>query len=172
MTFTGDWAKARRILRVGKDGRLKNAIKIALRQEAEWFRREVVVGIRNQAPGGKQFKPLKPATIAAKGSSKALIDSNTLRRSITRKTFDGGDKQFVGVLRTAREKNGSAVADIAAIHEYGAPKANIPARPFLQPVEDATGKDSPKRMLARVAILLGGDLGRLLFNGISLKSPK
>jgi len=158
--LTGQWRKASRILRKGR--RLRGVIDRALLQEAHWFRKQVVQGIRKQAPGGRQFTPLKPATIAAKGSSKALIDQNTLLRSIQVKKA-GRKGVFVGVLRTATSKDGKKMVDIAAVHEFGAPKAKIPKRSFLQATEDKFGPTSPKRMLARVARLLGGDFGVLLF---------
>lgn len=162
--LTGDWAKASRIL--GPSGRtakarIRRAIDRALMQEAQWFRRKVIRGIRDQAPGGVAFAPLMARTIASKGSSKALIDTGTLIRSISVRKVRGG--VFVGVLRTARTDAGGPLADVAQIHEEGAPKANIPKRAFLQPVEDRYGPDSPRRMLARVAAILGGDFGRFLF---------
>jgi len=162
--LTGDWAKASRILGPGgrgAQGRIGRAIDRALLQEAQWFRREVIRGIRSQAPGGRPFVPLKPATIARKGSSKALIDTGALIRSIQVRRVSGG--VFVGVLRTARSASGTGLADIAQIHEFGAPGAGIPPRPFLQPVEDRHGPGSPRRMLARIAGILGGDFGRFLF---------
>ena len=39
----------------------------------------------------------------------------------------------VGWFESARYENGTAVATIAAIHEYGAPGRNIPPRPFFRP---------------------------------------
>lgn len=161
VTLTGDWAKAARILNTAP-ARMERVFDRALMQEAQWFRRKVVQGIRAQAPGGRRFAPLKPATIAAKGSSKALIDTGALIGSIKTQRAGNG-AVFVGVLRTARSSTGGKLADIAAIHEYGAPAAGIVPRPFLQPVEDRYGRDSPRRMLARIAQLMGGDLGRYLF---------
>jgi len=36
---------------------------------------------------------------------------------------------------------------------------SIPARPFLRPVFDKLGKDAPRRVTRRVALLLAGDMG-------------
>lgn len=76
-------------------------------------------GIRNQAPGGKKFKPLAPSTIAMKGSSKALIDRGDLLRSINVNSRRGGLTVFVGVNRRARNRDGQRLANIAEIHEFG-----------------------------------------------------
>jgi hypothetical protein len=39
----------------------------------------------------------------------------------------------VGFLQGATYPDGTAVSMVAAIHEYGAPAAGIPARPFMRP---------------------------------------
>ena len=58
--------------------RLKAAIAVALRQEAEALRREIVQGLTRQAPGGSPLEPPKETTLAARrlkgfGGSKSLI---------------------------------------------------------------------------------------------------
>ena len=171
--LVGDWAKARSLLRRGP-GRIKKAVRKALLQEGQFYRTQIIKGIRSQAPGGKAFAPLEPATIAAKGSSKALIDTGTLIRSVTVRKLSGGDAVFIGVARTVLSAGGQSLADIAAIHEFGAPAANIPPRPFLQPIEDKFGRSSAQRMLARIARNLLGDWGRLAFGGFGLRprSPR
>jgi phage gpG-like protein len=60
--------------------------------------------------------------------SAILIDSGLLSRSFTYKRLSSISGQ-VGVMRTG--PNG---ANLAAIHEYGSPSKNIPARPFVKPV--------------------------------------
>lgn len=67
---------------------------------------------------------LKPATIAAKGSSTPLIDTGELLSQITHK-MEGKDTVSIGVFGS---KGG-----IAAVHELGAPSKNIPARSFARP---------------------------------------
>ncbi len=94
--------------------------------------------------------PLRETTIARKGSSKPLIDTGTLRASITHKVK--GDVAKVGLFgdyidrkeRTVRTKTGKIVKRsaedrteeqnvlIGLIHEFGAPRANIPERSFLR----------------------------------------
>ncbi len=40
---------------------------------------------------------------------------------------------FVGWLESAKYDDGTPVAGVAAVHEYGSPKMNIPPRPFMRP---------------------------------------
>lgn len=60
--------------------------------------------------------------------------------------------------------DGTPVALIASVHEYGAPSRNIPARPYLRPTFEAHHDRYAK--LIRGAIIAtvakGGDLGALL----------
>jgi hypothetical protein len=159
-------------------------------------------GIREQVPGGKAFAPLAPTTLAIRRfrgfrGTKALLVQGDLRNSIT--VVRDGDRVFVGVLRTARNRAGRSLVDIAALHEHGSrpivvritPKARaflhaafrhagldtpssgqrgtaiaviqIPARPFLAPVFEkyAQPEQISRRLLERVALDLGGDLGRI-----------
>lgn len=83
-------------------------------------------GIRNQAPGGKRFKPLAQSTIDMKRSSKALIDRGDLLRSINTDFHGGGLSAFVGVNRKARGRDGEPLANIAEIHEFGTDPYKIP----------------------------------------------
>ncbi|MCP4680462.1 MAG: hypothetical protein GY854_34255, partial [Deltaproteobacteria bacterium] len=62
---TGDWALARKLLATEAVG-LKRAIDMALRQEAQELRKEIVQGITKQSPGGKSFKSLSPLTLASR----------------------------------------------------------------------------------------------------------
>jgi hypothetical protein len=109
----------------------------------------------------------------------------------------------VGLLRTARGKDGRPLANIGKVHEYGQTIAapvtkamlrylhlmfrkgakkkerhegtmgirlgevlvvRVPPRPFIQPVADkffGNKAIARKRMFARVAILMAGDLGHV-----------
>jgi len=131
---TGDWALARRIL-AGGGARLKGAISTALKQEAQGLRKEIVEGITKQAPGGQAFTPLAATTIAARqikgfGGSKALIRRGDLRNSIT--VVGDEDQVFVGVLRKARGKGGSSLANVAEVHEFGAGPFVVPMTPKMR----------------------------------------
>ena len=134
----GDWDKAKELLCNNPGRRLALAIRQATIKNALLLVREIKRGIRDQAPGGKQFEPLAQVTIDRKGSSKALIDTGFLVNAITQKIMSDG--AFVGLLRTSIRKDGESVANIGAIMEYGATINHpsgavivIPPRPFLHP---------------------------------------
>lgn len=101
----------------------EDAKKKALLQEGQFFRNEILKGIREQAPGGKQFKPLSPATLAFRRyafgmrGTKALIEHGNLRNSIVVQAI--GDEVFVGILRTAKGADGQSLVDVAEIQEKG-----------------------------------------------------
>lgn len=140
----GHKATAKRIDKIASG--MNNRIKQAIAQEAHILRKIIVTGIRSQKPGGKQFKPLDPATIAMKKSSKALIHRGDLIRSITVKSLPGGNSYFVGVHKMSRGKDGKSLANIAEVHEFGTKNGRIPARPFLQPSFDEWRKDAVERI--------------------------
>lgn len=134
----GDWSEAEALLTNGFRQRLALAVRQATIKNALLLVREIKRGIRDQAPGGKQFAPLAQVTIERKGSSKALIDTGFLLNAITQKILSDG--AFIGLLRTSISKNGESVANIGAIMEYGCTINHpsgavivIPPRPFLHP---------------------------------------
>lgn len=131
---TGDWAQAGRMLRSGPL-KMRGAIAMALRQEAQLLRKEIVQGITKQAPGGKAMKPLSPLTIAARklagfGGTKALMRRGDLRNAIT--VVVKGHEAFVGVSRKAKDKNGRPLVDVAKVHELGAGPFIIPMTPAMR----------------------------------------
>lgn len=112
--------------------RAGNAVETATGHVAQKLRKEIVTGIRDQAPGGMRFKPLAESTKARKGSSKALIDHGDLVRSINVTKVGGGDF-FVGVHRNVTARDGQPMVNIAEVHEFGTRDGRIPARPYLRP---------------------------------------
>lgn len=119
----GDWAPLRRTLQVmGRDTR--SAQRQSLREEAEFIRKKVVEGIRNQAPAGQRFKPLSPLTLAMRQflgiqGDKALIERGDLIRAIT--VMNGGPWSVaVGVSPDVVNSQGRSLSKIAHIQEYGA----------------------------------------------------
>lgn len=131
---TGDWAMARKILR-GARIKMKGAVNVALRQEAELLRKEIVQGITKQAPGGKTLKPLSPLTLAAReiagfGGTKALMVRGDLRNAIA--AIVKGNEAFVGIPRKARDKDGKPVIDVANAQEFGAGPFVIPMTPAMR----------------------------------------
>jgi hypothetical protein len=106
-----------------------------LRQEAQRLRSDIVRGITAQAPGGKEFKPPSPLTLAARrlkrrGGSKALIVRGDLRNGIT--AVIRGAQAFIGVPRKARDKSGRPLVDVAQVQEFGAGPIVIPVTPAMR----------------------------------------
>ena len=97
---------------------------------------------------GAPFAANSAVTIAAKGSSKPLIDSGEFMGSITKKVIDS-ETSFAGVLKMSIHG-----ANIPAIHEAGTNRAGrgnkvvIPARPWLQPVADSPILEEKVRAMA------------------------
>ncbi len=134
VTRTGDWARARQLLAAGPQ-RLRSAIGVAIRQEAQGLRNEIVQGLTSQAPGGEPIKPPAPLTLAARqlegfGGTKALLVRGDLRNSIT--VIVEGDEAFIGVPRSARSSGGESLVDLAQLHEYGGPPVVIPITPKMR----------------------------------------
>ena len=75
----------------------------------------------------ENWAPLSPATISAKGHDKKLIETSQMIDSIEWR--DEGKYITVGVHEDAPNNR----HQIALVHEYGAPDAGIPARPFVHP---------------------------------------
>lgn len=122
MKLTGDWSMAKTILASGAE--LSKAIDYAVQMEAQDARKKIIKGIRDQAPGGRKFAPLSPMTLAMRKlrgfrGSKALVESGALIGSITVVRKSKG-KWFVGVLRSARAKDGKSLVNVARVHELGA----------------------------------------------------
>jgi hypothetical protein len=131
---TGDWARARQLLEAGPQ-RLRSAIGVAIRQEAQGLRNEIVQGLTQQAPGGEPLKPPSPLTLAARqldgfGGTKSLLVRGDLRNSVA--VIVEGDEAFTGVPRSARSSGGESLVDLAQLHEYGGPPVIIPITPKMR----------------------------------------
>ena len=72
---------------------------------------------------GRNWTPLQPSTVAAKGHSTPLYDSGELAKDIEQSSRITDDPAAVF----------SASLPYAGAHEFGFPEQNIPPRPFLQP---------------------------------------
>jgi hypothetical protein len=145
----GPWAKVGRLLATAPQ-RMQAAFDKALWQEGQFLRTKIVEGIREQAPGGRAFTPLAPTTLAIRQfrgfrGTKALIVQADLRNSIT--VVRDGDRVLVGVLRTARNRAGKSLVDIAALQEYGSRPIVVhltpKARAFLHAAFRHAGLDGP-----------------------------
>jgi hypothetical protein len=131
---TGDWATARRLLGAGPV-RLKLAIGVALKQEAQLLRKEIVQGLTKQAPGGKSLEQPSELTLATRrlegfGGSKSLLVRGDLRNAVS--VVVKGDEAFVGVPRKARGKGGEVLIDVAQVQEFGSAPMVIPMTPAMR----------------------------------------
>lgn len=149
ITTTGDWKEAARLLDHAGE-RLQGALDKAVLQEAQFFRTKIVEGIREQAPGGKPFLPLAPTTLAIRRfrgfkGSKALLVHGDLRNSIV--VVKETEGVFVGVLRTAKGREGQSLVNVAAVHEFGSRPIVVrltpKARRFLHAAFREAGLDRP-----------------------------
>jgi phage gpG-like protein len=145
----GPWSQVGKLLAAAPH-RMQAAFDKALLQEAQFLRTKIVEGIREQAPGGRAFAPLAPTTLAIRQfrgfhGTKALLVQSDLRNSIT--VTRDGDQVFVGVLRTARNRAGQSLVDIAALHEHGSRpivlRLTPKARAFLHAAFRHAGLDRP-----------------------------
>ena len=136
--ITGDWRRAGRILGTGPRV-IRLALDVAVQQEAQFFRRKVVEGFREQAPGGQRFKPLSETTLAIRRftgfqGTKILIVRGDLRNSIKVVVRRGplGSEAFIGVLRSARSRDGKDLVNIARVHEFGSNTFLIEVTPAMR----------------------------------------
>jgi len=124
----------------GTKPQLQLAMSRALRQEGQELVRIIKTGLRAQAPGGDSIKPISPITIALRGargkgskpSSKALMDSGEMWRSVKLHVLHGGMSVFVGVHRNTMTKGGKSMASIAEMQEFGTKSYKIPVTAKLR----------------------------------------
>lgn len=145
----GPWSRVGQLL-AAAPRRMQAAFDKALLQEAHFLRSKIVEGLREQAPGGRAFAPLAPTTLAIRQfrgfrGTKALLVQGDLRNSIT--VVKDGDRVLVGVLRTARSRDGKSLVDIAALQEHGSRpivmRLTPRARAFLHAAFRRAGLDKP-----------------------------
>jgi phage gpG-like protein len=169
MSLYGEWQATLHDLRAYARN-LERASQAAITKEAHHWANEVRSGIRKQTTATLARPPwpsLKPSTVERKGSSKALIDTGTLLRSIKAERVSRW-RWHIGVRRGAKSKNGKSVVNIAAVHEFGTTigvvsergpvKIVIPARPFLRPIHRVMSKELERRLMGRLAEEMGRHL--------------
>lgn len=133
----GDWAVVLKTL-ANAPRDFKEAKHVALLQEAEFFRARMLEGLREQAPGGKAFKPLSQSTLIMRKflgirGTKALLQRGDLRNSIhVTDMFGVNEAVFVGILRTAKGPKGESLVDVAEINENGSKPIVIRITPQMQ----------------------------------------
>lgn len=122
LRLSGDWQRAVRDLGQAR-ARITMAIDKSVAQEAHAARKEIIQGVRQQAPAGQRFEALSKLALAirrARGfrGSKALMRTGALVGSIAVKRAGKG-RYFVGVLRGGKSRDGELLTHIAEIHEKG-----------------------------------------------------
>ena len=122
VTKVGQWKEAKKILSLGPFA-LPKAIERATKQEGQFLRKMIVKNLTQQgAIAGRPFKPHKESTklsrkFRRRPTGKVLIDRADMRNSIS--VQQSGDRVFVGILRTARGKDGRPLAKVGRVHEFG-----------------------------------------------------
>ena len=139
--------------------RLERVTTQAISQEAHEWAKEIRQGIRRQSSASEAqppWAPLAESTKAAKGSTKILIDTGTLVRSIKAEKVGRG-KWHVGVKRGARTRDGKDLVNIAHVHEFGSVRqtktgvvVEIPKRQFIAPVLRKKSKNIDKRLWEKI----------------------
>lgn len=132
--LVGDWRK-KAIALSKAELNTRKCLDRALKQEGHFLRKQVVQGIRTQAPGGKKFRKLSRNTRRTRRfkkfrGSKALIRTGDLLGSIVVKTSPL--QVFVGVLRTAKTRNGGELVNVARIQEEGSRPITIRITPKMR----------------------------------------
>lgn len=139
---------------------LEAAAQRAVGKEAHHFASEIRDGIRTQRSAREArppWPPLADSTIAAKGSSKMLIDTGTMMRAIIAEKVAKW-RWLVGVKRGAKTKDGRDLVNVAAVHEFGGGARSsrsggtvvtVPARQFIAPVVTRLARDLEARLWER-----------------------
>lgn len=135
VSLFGDWKKAHAIVGTMQK-KFEAAGERAMMQEAHFLRGEIVKGMREGSPGGQAFAPLAESTLAVRAflgfkGTKPLIHHGDLWNSVVVKRVNVG--VFVGILRTAKTKDGKGLANIAEMMENG-------AGPIVVPITDKSRK--------------------------------
>ncbi len=115
----GEWRRAAQLLRRAAGG-MERSIDRALRAEAEGLRREIILGLTEQAPGGTPIRELAATTLAARrldgfDGTKALVRNADLRNAIS--VTVRNLRAWVGVPR--KTVRGKSLTDIAQMNEFG-----------------------------------------------------
>ena len=131
MRKTGDWEKVGSLI-----SNLSNEMKKARELSLNRFGLKAeALAKGHMSRQDLNWPALKPKTISTKVrkgySENILIATSDYFLSIT--SFVKGDTVYVGVKKESKNRDGRVIANIAAIHEFGAASVNIPARPLWQP---------------------------------------
>lgn len=158
---TGDWDRVRRLI-----ADISPEMQKARQQSLQRFglKLETITKkhISAQDLGWVPLNSKYLATKVRKGySENILVMSSTYFKSIT--SWVQGGICYTGVTREMREDDGTLIADIAKIHEFGSISGTISARPlwvpsFAEAIAWHIKSNQPARIFARNIKALYGDL--------------
>jgi hypothetical protein len=127
----GDWDKVESLVR-NLDTMLKNANHQALQKITKEAEKRVKDHIDNQDLSWEPLSASYQNNKVRKGlSNSVLIATQDFRNAITR--IITSDTGFVGIPKGKRNREGEELEMIAAVHEFGSEKRNIPKRELWQP---------------------------------------
>lgn len=134
------WARVQQDLAIAAAG-IGDVSMRAMRVVTRWLQRQVKTGITRGLPGGRPLKRNAQATIRRKGSARPLLDSGTLRNSLTRSVTRRGRvvTGAVGIIKYRQHPSGRGrtVARVAMFAEFGfnhVTAGRFIRRRFLMPV--------------------------------------
>lgn len=127
-----DRSNKKAMMKIGLEAE-RRVVKHIVDQDLGWPDLDKNYQKRKTGSGGRTRKDGGRDRRFKQRSSKILVSSSQMLQSIT----SNADSRtaIVGVMRGEKYNDGNEVADIAAIHEYGSSKRNIPARPLYRPTE-------------------------------------
>lgn len=154
----GDWQKYADRLHKGAT-KSASALDKAVKKQAVILSTDIKKNIQSSGSyAGAPFAPLKPSTIARKGSSKPLIDTGDMMRSVQAKKIEDFT-YLVGIPgNMTGGKTKQTIAMYAKMHENGGITANgqlVIARPWLRPTVEKFGEERKKAVEEEMKQLLG-----------------
>jgi len=128
---SSSWAAARR--RLARASRTVEGKQwLAVKRAALLAEREIKKGLQSGKPGGTPFPPLAETTRLLRRGTKPLLDTASLLGSIKSVMDEKRRQAFVGVLRTARGREGEPLVNVAMVHEFGTGPFVIPVTPAVR----------------------------------------
>ena len=126
---TGNWSGVNKLVKsLATDIRGANRVtlmKVGLKAES--------IAVKHLRDQDLNWTPLRAQTIKSKvrrgGSNKTLINTTDYFQAIT--SYSDGSTAFAGVIKSAKNQDGTKITTIAMVHEFGS--GDIPARPLWRP---------------------------------------
>ena len=129
---TGDWDGFAKMI-AGAASKFRKNIEAATNKNGRLIEGRIVERIQSNQVTPATSERFKKWKSEHGYSVTTLIMSGTLINAVKydKRSWQEG---FVGVKRSAENKDGTKLASLAAVHEYGTLDGRIPARPFIAPV--------------------------------------